>query len=69
MASAFDFSKSTDHKEFTVRVDAHGPYGAVQHTYVLNVGDYEGVAATAPGTLLGIQKSVQELAKALAKKS
>lgn len=69
LASAFDFSKSTDHKEFTVRVEAHGPYGPVQHTYVLNIGDYEGVAATAPGTLLGIQKSMQDLAKVLAKRT
>ncbi|MGE2842052.1 hypothetical protein ACQGFI_00560 [Rhodococcus sp. 2.95] len=59
LATAFGFSKSVDHKAFTVRVDAHGPYGAVQHTFVLDVGDYEGVAATAPGTLLGIQKSVE----------
>lgn len=63
LASAFEFAKSVDHKKFTIKIDAHGPYGAVSHTYVLNVDDYRAVAATAPGTLLGIQRAVEQMTK------
>ncbi|AHD24343.1 hypothetical protein Y013_26470 (plasmid) [Rhodococcus pyridinivorans SB3094] len=52
-------------REFSVTVDALGPYGPVQNEYVLNVDDYLGVAATAPGTVLGLQKSMEESLKTM----
>ncbi|WJJ14470.1 hypothetical protein P9990_25075 (plasmid) [Prescottella equi] len=67
LASVFDFKESTDHKKFTVKIEVNGPYGPVEHTYILNIDDYRSGAATAPGTLLGIQRAVEKITTTLDK--
>lgn len=64
LASAFTFEGSTDVKKFTLTVSGTGPYGPMDDlTYILNIDDYRTGAATAPGTLLGIKKSLDKILK------
>ncbi|MBJ7287580.1 hypothetical protein [Williamsia sp.] len=47
--------------QFTVTIDAHGPFGPVDTLkYVIDVGDYNGAAATVPGTPLSIAKAIKD---------
>lgn len=65
LAVSYAISDGSGPREFSVTVDAVGPYGPVQHGYVLNVNDYLGVVATAPGTVLGLQKAMEKSLKSV----
>lgn len=65
VAVIFDVFQSDGPHAFAVTITSNGPYGPVEpQTYVLDLNDYRGVAATAPGTLLEIKKSIDELTAA-----
>lgn len=54
--------------QFTVTIDAKGPFGAVDSlAYTIEIADYRGAAITVPGTPLSVAKAIKDSTKVLDK--
>ena len=53
------------HKAYRVRIDAEGPFGAIEPLeYVISIDDLDGTRAAPPGNLHAVAAELHEMTKA-----